>query len=303
MSSDNIRNVAVAGASGIIGSKLVPLLIESGRFTVTILGRAGFTDVPAGAKLVVVDYHDQESLFRGLRGQDAIISTLSREATLLQIPLIDAAVRAGVKRFIPSEFGGNLKDSNLRQLPNYANKAKVENHLEKLSSAHGITYTYIYNNVLLDWSIEKGVLLNFQDATVHLYDGGHRAVSMTRVAAAAKAAVQVLLHADETRNKAVRIHEIVISQSQLLAYAKEVDATRIWQEQHVDMTELETKLKAEHTSDVPNLGLFHAYAVKGAFGDGIDNQFQEADNELLGVEPLSIDDLKGMLAQIADNVK
>ncbi|RSL56896.1 hypothetical protein CEP51_014331 [Fusarium floridanum] len=298
----NIRNVAVAGATGLLGSLVLKALIESGQFNVTMLGRAGRSDSPPpGAQLAIVDYSNTESLVKALHGQDAVVSTLSREATLLQIPLIDAAVAAGVKRFLPSEFGANLQNPNVRKLENYKNKVQVEDYLEERSRASGITYTYIYNNVLVDWATEKGVVLNLKHGHACLYNGGEQAVSMITVSTAAQAVAAVLTRSQDTKNRAVRIHEGLISQRQLLDYAKELELHTEWREDHVDLDELESRLREGQEPGVPNLSLFHAYAVKGAFSEGFGNQFGEEDNRLLGIQPWTADDVKKMLARIASS--
>jgi uncharacterized protein YbjT (DUF2867 family) len=58
---------------------------------------------PEGVKVVKVDYTNLQSLTKALEGQDALISALATLAVPSQRMLIDAAVKAGVKRIIPSE--------------------------------------------------------------------------------------------------------------------------------------------------------------------------------------------------------
>ncbi|KAH6970559.1 hypothetical protein BKA56DRAFT_697029, partial [Ilyonectria sp. MPI-CAGE-AT-0026] len=282
--------------TGGLGALVVQRLLQAGRFNITILSRRQRGDVPHGAKLVVIDYNDQSSLVKALQGQDAIVSALSRDATLLQLPLIDAGVIAGVKRFVPSEFGGNLQNPNTRQLPNYKNKVRVEEYLEEKAKTHGITYTYIYNNVFLDWSIENGMLIDLKRHHVPLYDGGERAISLTRMPTAAQAVERVLTHHAQTKNRSVCIHEVCLSQRQLLSLAKEAIPAAKWREEHVDLQKLEQVAKDHGKQGVPNISLFHAFAVKGGFGEGYGNQFSDADNKLLGIEPLSVESIKEILA-------
>jgi hypothetical protein len=54
--------------------------------------------------VISTDY-SPESLERGLRGQDVVIMLLPPESTVDHETVIDAAVKAGVKRFFPSEYG------------------------------------------------------------------------------------------------------------------------------------------------------------------------------------------------------
>jgi len=58
---------------------------------------------PEEVKVVTVDYTNIQSLTKALEGQDALVSAVASLAVLSQLVLIDAAVKAGVKRIIPSE--------------------------------------------------------------------------------------------------------------------------------------------------------------------------------------------------------
>ncbi|KAF3798749.1 hypothetical protein GCG54_00008204 [Colletotrichum gloeosporioides] len=292
------ENAAIGLGTGLLGSLISKELIQSGLFNVTILSRGQGVDASLGANLAMVDYNDEKSIVKALVGQDAVVSALSREAIPLQIPLIDAAATAGVKRFIPSEFGSNLQDPQIRKFPNYKHKVQVEEYLEQEARSHGITYTYIYNNVFIDLSIETGVVLDLKERKARLYNGGERSVSMITMPTAARAVVAVLEHSEETKNQPVYIHEAIMSQKEILGHAKQVISEGEWHEEQVHLDELEKHLAAQATVDGSKMGVFHAYAVKGAFGDGLGNQYGETENQLLGIQPLSEEGVKEMLAGI-----
>jgi uncharacterized protein YbjT (DUF2867 family) len=59
---------------------------------------------PSEVKIAKVDYTNLESLTAALEGQDALVSAVASLAVPSQRLLIDAAVQAGVKRIIPSEY-------------------------------------------------------------------------------------------------------------------------------------------------------------------------------------------------------
>jgi hypothetical protein len=55
-----------------------------------------------------------------LRGQDAVISAVGATGFVDQKKFIDASIRAGVKRFIPSEFSSNtLSDAVIQLVPRF----------------------------------------------------------------------------------------------------------------------------------------------------------------------------------------
>lgn len=56
-----------------------------------------------GFQVMVVDYESRKSLEYALRGVDVVISTVPGT---VQIRVIDAAIKVGVKRFAPAEFEG-----------------------------------------------------------------------------------------------------------------------------------------------------------------------------------------------------
>jgi uncharacterized protein YbjT (DUF2867 family) len=61
--------------------------------------------LPAGVKAHKTDYSSPASLAKAFQGQDAVVSTIATGALGRQQAFIDVIVKAGVKRFIPSEFG------------------------------------------------------------------------------------------------------------------------------------------------------------------------------------------------------
>jgi putative NADH-flavin reductase len=99
-----IRNVIVLGASGSVGPTIVDALVKAG-FNVTVLSRESSTKTfPCGIKVIRTDY-TRKSLVSAFINQDTVISAISSVSTQMQISLIDAAIEAGVRRFIPSEYG------------------------------------------------------------------------------------------------------------------------------------------------------------------------------------------------------
>ena len=75
----------------------------------TILARPTSTvQVPEGVKLVKVDYTSHSLLVEALRGNDVVILCFGDLGNLVKTTtaFVDAAIEAGVKRIIPSEWSG-----------------------------------------------------------------------------------------------------------------------------------------------------------------------------------------------------
>jgi putative NADH-flavin reductase len=83
----------------------VKALVDAG-FNVTALTRIDSKSlVPSGVKVHKTDYNSAASIAETFKGQDAVVSTIATAALGQQQTIIDEAVKAGVKRFIPSEYG------------------------------------------------------------------------------------------------------------------------------------------------------------------------------------------------------
>ena len=104
MTQPHIVNIAIAGASGIIGKVIVDHLLRGGKHNITALTRAGSkTKLPEGVKIADVDYEDKSSLITALKGQDALLVCLSVIAPAgTENRLIDAAAEAGVQWIAPN---------------------------------------------------------------------------------------------------------------------------------------------------------------------------------------------------------
>ena len=131
-SSKPIKNVIVLGATGSIGPAIVHALrSHPARFTVSVYTRVeSKAELPSGITVYRGDY-GVESLGKAFEGQDAIVSAVPTFSTLQQIRIIDVAISAGVRRFVPSEYGTDTSDPRAEEfLPPVADKKEVIKHLK-----------------------------------------------------------------------------------------------------------------------------------------------------------------------------
>lgn len=138
----NNPTVLVTGATGTVGSALVPALLERGA-TVRAMSRTAGTAI-AGADDVVADLYDPESVTAALTGVDAAFlnSPSSPDAAKLQIQFADLAQRAGVHRIVLLSQYAARPDSPVRFLRWHA---EVEAHVKQL----GLDFTVLRPNLYL----------------------------------------------------------------------------------------------------------------------------------------------------------
>jgi len=93
----------------------------------------------AGAKITTVDYGSAESLKNAITGGEVVISTLNRAALQAQHLLAEQAKAAGVKLFVPSEFGDATDRENLEGV--FAIKQSVHGKLKELDLPYALFFT------------------------------------------------------------------------------------------------------------------------------------------------------------------
>ena len=114
--------------------------------------------MPNTVNIVEVNYNDDNTLRKVLRHQDAVVSCLGDvpAAVQAQDALLNASLAAGVKRFVPSEFGSDTTNRHVMSYPFF--RAKVE-HQRLLRQAARIyrdfSYTVLITGPFLDWGLSK----------------------------------------------------------------------------------------------------------------------------------------------------
>lgn len=296
----SINKVALAGATGNLGPAILDQLLKAG-FEVTVLTRKGSSHTfPPSVKTAIVDYDSLDSLVEALRGQDAVVSSLASAALSKQLLLVDAAAKAGVRRFLPSEFGSNTVHEKTSQLPCFGDKVAVQKALQKHAAAGNLTYTVVANGPFFDWGIKVGFIINVKGKTVNLYDGGNRLFSTTTLATIGKAVAGVLKKPDETKNRAVYVHDTALTLKQLLELAKKATGPDGWTEEVVSVDDLLRQGWAELKSERPDPNKFVLKFISASiWGDGYGSYFEKNDNELLGIKELTADEVQAIVNKFA----
>ncbi|KAL2826131.1 hypothetical protein BDW59DRAFT_145559 [Aspergillus cavernicola] len=296
--------IALAGATGNLGIPILTALLAANH-PVTVLSRIGgnSSKLTPHANLTIkeVDFTSTASLTAALQESqpEIVVSCLATLAIGSQNPLIDAAVAAGVKRFIPAEFGMDSANPLCRELPVCVPKAATQGYLtEKVGLTDGrFSWTAIANGLFLDWCLEAGILLDLKRRSATLYNGGDVVFSATSLGDIAKAVLGVIGNLEETRNRIVYVQSAAVSQNRLIEYVKEADG-KGWDvvvkgTEEVRRESLEEFAKGEGADlDLAMLGFSIVGCLDREYGCDFSGRL---DNELLGVRELSEDELRGVV--------
>ncbi|RDW70340.1 hypothetical protein BP5796_08737 [Coleophoma crateriformis] len=178
---NHIKNIAVVGAGGNVGSYIVAALLANGLHTITALTRPGSTSVlPPGITTKHIDYTSQPSLVSALQGQDALIITMAATAPPDQeAALIRAAAEAGVRWVMPNEWGQDSSHPGLRQdlAILTARLEKTRQLIEELGVSHWLVipsgFWYEYSLAGSEWQYG----FDFAERRVTFYGDGTQKIN------------------------------------------------------------------------------------------------------------------------------
>ncbi|GCB20458.1 isoflavone reductase [Aspergillus awamori] len=293
-----IETVAIAGASGTLGPHVFQALVNAG-FRVSILTRSNKPGAYASnINVFEVDFNSVESLTSALKGVDAVVSTVGGAAVDNQTVLIDAAIAAGVKRFIPSEFGNVTTNPKVEKFPVYSSVFKIRNYLQEKAAAGQLSWTVLACGAFLDLVLNTPTLLDFQNHTVTILDEGDNRISSTSLPAVGRAIAAILQNFDATENRVMHVSEAILTQNQLIGFAKEIRPDIEW-----SISKEQSSLLLQESLEEFGAGDFSVPTfmklLKGTAlaGDTYGAAFDVTDNELLGIKELAPADLKKLIAE------
>ena len=92
----------------------------------------------------------QESLVAALKGSDVVLALLGAPGLQIEPQIVDAAAAAGVKWFVPSEFGHDTTDERVTGLlPVFKSKTAVIDRLRS-KEKDGLAWTALITGLFFD---------------------------------------------------------------------------------------------------------------------------------------------------------
>ncbi|KAF9881189.1 isoflavone reductase family protein [Colletotrichum karsti] len=296
-----IKNVAVAGAGGNVGTPVVKALMDTNKFNITILTRkAEGHNFPSGATVKEVDYDSLDSLTSALQGQDALVNATSSFDPKAATRVVDACIAAGVYRYIPPDFGIDPVKAHVPELPVFGIKGMTHKYMQAKTQETGdkFTWSIIANGPFLDWGIRSTFMgFDAKRKRITYHNDGENVVPYTNLGDVGRAVVGTLLHPDETANRIVYVHTVNKSQKQLAALAKEAIGGE-WEETTMDVDVIyascmESIKKGILTPDVMIPQILYACTKKQYAAP-----WEKSDNALLGVKEWSDEDVKQLFKTV-----
>lgn len=222
-----MTTIAVAGATGALGGRIIDSLRARGA-DVRAVVRPGTSREKlarlesAGARVAHADLGDASGLAEALAGVSCVVSVVQGLRDVIvdgQSTLLEAAVAAGVKRFIPSDFSSDLTKIASGNNRNF--DLRREFH-ERLNDAP-IAATSILNGAFAEILTYGTPLLNFNARSIGYWEDADWRVDFTAMADTASFTAAAAL--DDTTPPELRIAGFQISPRELADVAGEITKT------------------------------------------------------------------------------
>ncbi|KAF2019806.1 isoflavone reductase family protein [Aaosphaeria arxii CBS 175.79] len=230
----SLKNIVWVG-TGKVGLPLLEKVIATGNYNIRLLLRnplSTYSGLPQGLSSIhQVDYTDQKSLADYLRGQDAVIVFTSflpgNGLDTKHIALVNAAIDAGVKYFIPSEWAldtagimGSTVDRHGPTLPTdivLAPKRVSHNYLLCRAAEGKIRFAVVYPGVIFENGFKTGILgFDFAARTAMLPDNGINPFPASTLSTISKVIISLFANPSLISNRFYHVADGVLTQQEIL---------------------------------------------------------------------------------------
>ncbi|GEO06323.1 hypothetical protein AAE02nite_39870 [Adhaeribacter aerolatus] len=198
------KKIIVAGATGNLGGKIVNALLKNGAEVVAITRlKTDKNKINAlekkGVTVFQIDTSSIPEIAKCCKGADCVVSALSglRETIIdAQKILVDAAIRANVKRFIPSDYA--IDFTNLMEGQNRNLDLRREFH--KYIEDKPINVTTIFNGPFMDLLTTDMPLILFKHKRILCWGNPNQMMEFTTTKNIADFTAQAAMDEETPRN-------------------------------------------------------------------------------------------------------
>lgn len=208
---------------------------------------------------------------------------------------MNAAIAAGVKRIVPSEYSTNLENKLAQKLPIVTDKVEIRKYVEELAASGKIEWSSVNNGpFFVPWlwlTGNIGVDVKTKKATYH--DGGYKVRPTTTLERIGEGVAASLLpeHAAKTKNKPVYVYSAAISERQVADIVSKLMGGVTFEETDVSVEKITQEAFARHEKD-PS-GHDFAFYMPFMFGEGYGGDFRDiAMNKELGLKEMSEEEVE-----------
>jgi uncharacterized protein YbjT (DUF2867 family) len=226
--------VLVAGATGMLGAKIVSALLDKGNIDVRAMVRSlnesneeNRQKIDAmkskGATIIEGDVMQPKSLLPACAGVDVVVSAIGNNEVTVpgQKNLIDAAKQQGVKRFIPSDYSVDYRKLDYGDNHNLDMRKEVFEYLQQ----SGLEYTLVLNGMFTEY-LTYMPMFDLKNQTFQYWGDGETPMDLTTTDDTAKYVAEAV-SAPGLANTALEVAGDTLTPKQLKATYEAATGTKL----------------------------------------------------------------------------
>ncbi|KAI3327122.1 NmrA-like family protein [Xylariaceae sp. AK1471] len=289
-----LTNILLIGATGSIGSVVLDAFQKDTYFNLTVLQRASSKSrLPSHLKVITIkDTYPTDELTTAFKGQDVVVNCMSSPSAKDQFRMVDAAIAAGVQRYVPSEYGLNNMRPDAQALNSvFGEKGKIQGYLRAKADEGKIEWMSISCGMWLKWSMAHDFLgMHVPEQRFVMWDDGTGYFSCTSEENTVAGLLQALKVPEETKNLNVYLSDFAITQKQLLDAIERIQGVKYKIENVNSEKLIEEKKEAVRQGDTfATYVLVETGFVTGRFGGHLEKEGVIM-NEKLGLPRHTLDE-------------
>jgi hypothetical protein len=298
MAIQQARKVTLVGATGNVGKPILDSLLAAGHQVNVITRSSSNITVPDNVTLHRGDYNDEDFLATALKDQDVLIATLTFGAYEAQTHLFRAAAAANVRWIVPCEFGADPKASLNDHIALMKAKKPYRDLVEELgvSSWIGVVTGLWFDYVMRFGAFGLGI--DAKAKTANFFDDGNTKTNFTTLKRVGESLAVVLGWPEDElaklKNDWVYFSSFYITQREMWIAAMHATGTKE-SDWAVSARPSEQVIKEckEQIANGGGMAPAQQMLIALTLGKGIGGDYQEkvVDNNRLGLEPESLDEV------------
>ncbi|KAI1131058.1 hypothetical protein F5Y10DRAFT_234583 [Nemania abortiva] len=210
-----------------------------------------------------------------------------------QFRMVDAAIAAGVQRYVPSEYGLDNTRADAQALNSvFEKKGRVQEYLRAKAGEGKIEWMSISCGMWLKWAMAQDFLgMHVRERRFVFWDEGTGYFSCTTEENTAAGLLQALKVSEETKNMNVQLSDFAITQKQLLDAIERIQGVKYTTETVNSEELIKEKQAAARQGDImATMVLIETGFVTGRFGGHLEKEGVIL-NEKFGLPKRTIDEV------------
>lgn len=141
-------------------------------------------------------------------------------------------------------------------------------------------------------------MINASEHKVTVFDGGDMLFSTTTLATIADVVVAILSRPEETKNRTAYIEGLKLSQNKLRELARQAAPEQPWPVEPASLDAVTQKADERLAKGLFDVETFIPYILRSIFDPAYGCNFEKTDNELLGLEGKTEQEVVDIIKQI-----